>query len=123
MQRRKLLVLVVGAVALAGSGCAAQRTPITEGSVLVGGISARTARELARANNMIAQRPLPPATRRSLARGQALPPGVVFHTMPERMIEGLPEVDGHEWRAAGIDLLLLDTRTLVVVDILRGPLR
>ncbi|MDY6984292.1 MAG: hypothetical protein SV422_14495, partial [Pseudomonadota bacterium] len=105
------------------AACEGTRTPATTGSVLVGGLSARTVRDIARVNNMLGLRPLPPEMRRSLQPGQALPQNIVYHEMPANMRARLPVVDGHEWRIAGIDLLLVDSGTMQVADILRGPFR
>ena len=105
------------------SGCTAARTSMTTGSVAIDGMSARTAREIARVHGMLGKAPLPSEMRRSLQPGSPLPAGVVFHAIPAGMIAALPMVEGHEWRAAGIDLLLIDSDAMVVVDILRGPLR
>jgi len=121
MLRRELLASLTGALVL--SACEGTRTPATTGSVLVGGLSARTVRDIARVNNMLGLRPLPPEMRRSLQPGQALPPNVVDHEMPANMRARLPAVAGHEWRIAGIDLLLVDSSTMQVADILRGPFR
>lgn len=121
MQRREVLGILLASTVL--YGCGATRTPATTGSVLVGGLSARTVRDIARVNDMLGLRPLPPEMRRSLQPGQALPPNVVYHEMPANMRARLPAVDGHEWRIAGIDLLLVDSSTMQVADILRGPFR
>ena len=121
MMRRELLIAMTGTLLLCA--CEGARTPATTGSVLVGGLSARTVRDIARVNNMLGLRPLPPEVRRSLQPGAALPPNVVYHDMPANMRARLPVIDGHEWRIAGIDLLLVDTGTMQVADILRGPFR
>ena len=121
MQRRNLLSALLATAVL--SSCSASRTSMTTGSVTVGGMSARTARDLARVHGMLGKLALSPEMRRNLQPGSPLPEGIVFHDMPAGMVNALPKVEGHEWRAAGIDLVLVDTNTRVVADILRGPLR
>jgi hypothetical protein len=121
MLRRKLLAALMGVLVL--PACEASRTQATTGSVLVGGLSARTVRDIARVNNMLGLRALPPEVRRSLQPGAAVPSSLVYHDMPPNMRALLPAIDGHEWRIAGIDLLLVDTSTMQIADILRGPFR
>lgn len=121
MLRRDVLTGLIGMLVL--GGCSAARTSATTGSVLVGGLSARTARDIARVNGMLGLAPLAPDLRRSLQPGSVLPANLGFHDMPAQMRARLPAVPGHEWRIAGIDLLLVDSNTMVVADILRGPFR
>lgn len=104
-------------------GCSAARTSATTGSVLVGGLSARTVRDIARVNGMLGLAPLSSTARRNLQPGSALPQNLVYHAIPAPMLARLPAVEGHEWRIAGIDLLLVDSSTMIVADILRGPFR
>ena len=122
MQRRTLIGLMLGGLAVAGAGCSGVSGTRSDNTV-VAGMSARAARELARVNDRLNQRPLTPAARLSLQKGEVVPQNIPLLTLPERMLQGLPEVDGHEWYAAGIDLLLIETDTQILAEILRGPLR
>jgi hypothetical protein len=122
MQRRHLLLLCASA-GLALAGCAAERVSSTTGSVVVAGISVRAAREHARLHGLVSRRALPAQYRRLLQEGQPLPAEVPLFELPTDFVARLPAVEGHEWKAAGTDLLLVDRSTQVIASILRGPLR
>jgi hypothetical protein len=81
-------------------------------------ISAGQARALAVRYNLTGYRALPPGIQRRLARGKPLPPGIARRVVPGSMLGSLPVVEGHEWRVAGTDLLLIALGTLIVVEVL-----
>ncbi|MDH4228249.1 MAG: hypothetical protein OEW11_00700 [Nitrospirota bacterium] len=64
---------------------------------------------------------LPPGIRKQIRRGQGLPPGLRYRSVPqelERQLRPLPS--GYAWVTLGSDVAILDVRTSVVVDILGG---
>jgi|GEM_PF-3397892 hypothetical protein len=81
-------------------------------------ITVADARRLAVANRLTGYRDLPPGIARNLARGKPLPPGIAKRYVPDSMLRSLPVRDGHEWRIAGRDLLLVALGTLLVVEVL-----
>jgi hypothetical protein len=89
------------------------------GTTVSAGITVGEARRLAVANNLTGYRALPPGIARNLARGKAIPPGINRRLVPGNMRGQLPQVDGHEWRIAGKDLILVALATAVVVEIFR----
>lgn len=93
------------------------------GTTVTAGITVGQARELALANRLTGFAGLPPGIQRNLARGRPLPPGIARRALPDAMLRGLPAVQGHEWRAAGTDLVLVAIGTLVVAEILREVFR
>ena len=82
------------------------------------GISFGDARQVAVRHGMTGAKPLPPGIRKNLARGKPLPPGIAKSRMPAPFVADLPRHDGHEWRQAGGDLVLVASGTLVIQDIL-----
>jgi hypothetical protein len=82
-------------------------------------ITVGEARRLAVANNLTGYRALPPGIARNHARGKSLPPGINRRLVPGNMRGKLPQIEGHEWRIAGKDLILVALATAVVVEILR----
>lgn len=84
------------------------------------GISVAEARRLAVANGLTGYKPLPPGIAKNLARGKPLPPGIARTRMPADMMNALPQIEGHEWRISGRDLVLIAIGTLVVVEILEN---
>ena len=87
------------------------------------GISSREARELAHRYGAEGYKPLPPGIRKNLARGKPLPPGIERTRMPSNFISQLPSHPGHEWRAVGTDLLLVQAGTELVADVLQDVFR
>jgi hypothetical protein len=81
-------------------------------------ITVEEARGLAVRHGLTGYRSLPPGIQRNLARGKRLPPGLERRGVPGGMLDQLPRVDGHEWRVAGRDLILVAIGTLIVVEIL-----
>jgi hypothetical protein len=77
-------------------------------------------RRLAVANNLTGYDALPPGIRKNLARGKPLPPGIAKRAVPSGMLGQLPVRNGHEWQISGTDLVLVETGTLLVVELLEG---
>ena len=86
------------------------------------GISIGDAREIARDSGIRpgSYQPLPPGMRNRLAKGKPLPPGIAKKQVPPGMLARLPLHPGHEWLVIGVDLVLVDIKTRVSVDILAG---
>lgn len=60
---------------------------------------------------------LPPGMRNRLAQGKRLPPGIAKKQVPPAMLAHLPVHPGHEWAVIGVDLVLVNSRTRVSVDV------
>lgn len=123
MQRRTLLAVITTLSVLSLTGCSATRLSANTGSILVEGMSAQSARELARTRGLIDRKQLPANLRRKLQEGQPLPADVPVVDLPADYTKALPQVAAHSWQAAGTDLLLVNNETKVIARILRGPLR
>lgn len=61
---------------------------------------------------------LPPGMQNRFAKGKPLPPGIAKKQVPPAMLSRLPVHPGHEWLVIGVDLVLVNARTRVSVDIL-----
>lgn len=121
MKRRELLKGCASGVALV---LIMGISPVSRSQTTVTvGISVSQARELAVAQRMTGLSGLPPGIRRNLARGKPLPPGIARRNLPDGMVRGLPVVQGHEWRVAGTDLVLVALGTLIVAEILQDVFR
>ena len=131
MQRRNLLGFTITVLALFAGGCTTpgvSTLPPATGGVVVqngprgttvsAGITVGQARELAVAHRLTGFARLPPGIQRNLARGRPLPPGIARRALPDAMMRSLPAIQGHEWRVAGTDLVLVAIGTLVVAEIL-----
>lgn len=68
-------------------------------------------------------KPLPPGIRKKLARGGAMPPGIAMQVMPDDLYRQLPRRYGHHYEIVGTDVVLIDTATRVIVDVLTDVLR
>lgn len=86
-------------------------------------ISSREARRLAENAGAKGYKSLPPGIRKNLARGKPLPPGIQRTRMPDTFVSQLPHHPGHEWRAVGTDLLLMQQGTELVADVLQDVFR
>ncbi len=63
---------------------------------------------------------LPPGLQRQLERNGHLPPGLEKHPLPNDLLTRLGRRYGAERQLVGSDVLLVDTATGVILDILRG---
>ena len=84
------------------------------------GISVAAARELFRntGGSPGSHKPLPPGIRKNLARGKPIPPGIARTRLPGAYVGQLPHYPGYEWLGAGLDLLLVQTASGVIADVL-----
>jgi hypothetical protein len=68
-------------------------------------------------------KPLPPGIAKNLARGKPLPPGIAKRYVPDGLMGQLPVRAGYEYRQVGLDVVLVEAATGVVMDILRDVVR
>lgn len=66
---------------------------------------------------------LPPGIRKKIARGGAMPPGIAKQVLPDGLHRQLPARDGYDYEIVGTDVVLVETATRVIVDVLRDVLR
>jgi hypothetical protein len=62
--------------------------------------------------------PLPPGIAKKLARGGSLPPGIAKRYFPNDLLGRLPPRPGQQWLVMGTDVVLLDTATQIILDLL-----
>jgi hypothetical protein len=60
---------------------------------------------------------LPPGIAKNVARGKPLPPGIAKKLSPQ-MLAQLPKREGYEYAQVGRDVVLIETATRLVVDVL-----
>jgi hypothetical protein len=96
----------------------------TDGAIEIG-VSLITATERSIISNYIqtnpgfAQaQPLPPGIAKKIARGGTMPPGIAKRYFPNDLMARLPPRPGQQWIVAGTDILLVNSATQLVVDIL-----
>lgn len=68
-------------------------------------------------------KPIPPGTRKNLARGKPMPPGIAKQTLPPDLLQTLPERDGYEVVRVGWDVLLVEVATGIIHDVLMDVIR
>lgn len=95
----------------------------TTADLITAGITIAAARALAVDVGATGFKPLPPGIAKNLARGKPLPPGIATRNLPSNLLKGLPYYDGYQWLAAGTDLLLINTASRVIADVLTDALR
>jgi Ni/Co efflux regulator RcnB len=61
---------------------------------------------------------LPPGIAKNYARGKPLPPGIAKKVLPWGLASRLPPRVGYRYYQVGRDVVLIDTATLLVVDIM-----
>lgn len=61
---------------------------------------------------------LPPGIAKNYARGKPLPPGIAKKVLPADLLARLPVRAGYEYVRVGQDVVLIETATHVVVDII-----
>lgn len=61
---------------------------------------------------------LPPGIAKKVARGKPLPPGIAKKLSPQ-MLAQLPQRQGYEYAQVGADIVLIETATRLVVDVLK----
>lgn len=66
---------------------------------------------------------LPPGIAKNLARGKPLPPGIAKVFLPSEVSSTLPAYPGYEYRVVGDDVVLVNSTTEIVSDILTNVLK
>lgn len=66
---------------------------------------------------------LPPGIRKKIARGGTMPPGIAKQALPDGLHRRLPPRDGYDYEIVGSDVVLVETATRVIVDVLKDVLR
>lgn len=61
---------------------------------------------------------LPPGIAKNVARGKRLPPGIAKKLSPQLLAQ-LPQREGYEYAQVGADIVLIETATRLVVDVLK----
>ena len=62
--------------------------------------------------------PLPPGIAKKVARGGSLPPGIAKRYFPNDLLGQLPPRPGQQWMFMGTDVVLLNTATQLIMDVL-----
>lgn len=106
-----------------GQGNAQANTSDLATGLVIAGITAIAAQNLAVNYGIVGYSPLPPGIAKNLARGKPLPPGIAKKYPPNAMLSQLPYHPGYEWRIAGSDLILVALGTAIVADVLRNVFR
>ena len=65
---------------------------------------------------------LPPGVARNVLRGKPLPPGVAKVVLPAGLVSQLPAYPGYQYVAVGRDVVLVNSSTNVVADVLSNVL-
>ena len=71
----------------------------------------------------LAGRPLPPGLQKHIDRTGRLPPGLEKRRLPGDLLGRLPRRTGQDYRVVGTDIVLIETATSVILDIMKGVLR
>ncbi len=71
----------------------------------------------------LAGRPLPPGLQKHIDRTGRLPPGLEKRRLPGELRGLLPARRGQDYRVVGNDIVLIETATNLILDIMQGVLR
>jgi hypothetical protein len=71
----------------------------------------------------LAGRPLPPGLQKHIDRTGQLPPGLQKRLLPGDLRGLLPARRGQDFRVVGNDIVLIETATNLILDIMQGVLR
>ncbi len=71
----------------------------------------------------LANRPLPPGLQKHIDRTGRLPPGLEKRRLPGGLRGLLPWRTGQDYRVVGNDIVLIETATNLILDIMKGVLR
>ena len=74
-------------------------------------------------NNPFLTSSLPPGIAMNVARGKPLPPGIAKKYLPNNLLNLLPNYPGYNYLAVGRDVVLVDSTTKVVADVLENVLQ
>ena len=66
---------------------------------------------------------LPPGIAKNLLRGKPLPPGIAKVFLPSDLVQLLPAYPGYEYLVVGRDVLLVNSTSRIVEDILSNVLK
>ena len=66
---------------------------------------------------------LPPGIAKNLLRGKPLPPGIAKEFLPSDLVSQLPAYPGYEYLVAGKDVVLVNSTSQIVADVLSNVLR
>jgi len=66
---------------------------------------------------------LPPGTRKNLARGKPLPPGIAKQVAPSELLAALSLPRGYEVVEVGLDVFVVEVATSIIHDILTDVIR
>ncbi len=70
----------------------------------------------------LAGRPLPPGLRKHIERTGQLPPGLQKRVLPGELRNQLPRRAGQDFRVVGNDIVLIETATNLILDVMQGVL-
>lgn len=87
------------------------------------GISKKDAKRYATKYQVSGYKPLPPGIRKNLARGKGIPPGIAMTRLPSGYVNQLPRYNGYEWRGYGTDLVLVNSTSQLIADVIMDVLR
>ncbi len=71
----------------------------------------------------LAHRPLPPGLQKHIDRTGRLPPGLQKRSLPGDLRGLLPYRKGLDYRVVGNDIVLIETATNLILDIMKGVFR
>ncbi len=71
----------------------------------------------------LANRPLPPGLQKHIDRTGRLPPGLEKRRLPGGLRGLLPRRTGQDFRVVGNDIVLIETATSLILDVIQGVLR
>ena len=71
----------------------------------------------------LAGRPLPPGLQKHIDRTGQLPPGLQKRVLPGDLRGLLPYRKGRDYRVVGTDIVLIETATNLILDVMQGVLR
>jgi Ni/Co efflux regulator RcnB len=87
------------------------------------GIDHNKVKQYSKQYNVGGYKPLPPGIRKNLARGKPIPPGIAKTRLPQGYVNQLPRYNGYEWRGYGSDLVLVNTTSQIIADVIMDALR
>ena len=87
------------------------------------GITHKDAKKYAKQYKAYGYKPLPPGIRKNLARGKGIPPGIAMTRLPSGYVNQLPRYNGYEWRGYGTDLVLVNSTSQLIADVIMDVLR
>ena len=66
---------------------------------------------------------LPPGLEKQIQRNGTLPPGLAKRELPGDLRGRLPRRTGQDYRVVGNDIVLIDTATRLILDVMKGVLK